>query len=312
MPIHSVVDTVTNAIQLALLLEVSAYPKPGNVHRTADLTDLSYEQFLAAIVSMSPTFRSAALRGARCASGELTIEEIRVGALIKDAVERMMSSQGGGNTHLGSIILLIPLAAAGAIRAIKGKSTMRMLRRDLTRVLTSATPSDTVDLYDAIAQAKPGGLGRVEKLDVNDPGSKKTILSRHITPYEVFEMAAEYDTIAREWTTGYRITFDFAYPYFKRIRKTAELNDAIVNTFLRILAEVPDTFIVRKFGLGRAEEASKMAREVLDAGGMLTDNGSKMVWNLDARWREEGVNPGTTADLISSTLSIATLRGLRP
>ncbi|MFQ6086363.1 MAG: triphosphoribosyl-dephospho-CoA synthase, partial [Candidatus Bathyarchaeia archaeon] len=95
LPIHSVVDTVTNAIQLALLLEVSAYPKPGNVHRTADLTDLSYEQFLAAIVSMSPTFRSAALRGARCASGELTIEEIRVGALIKDAVERMMSSQGG-------------------------------------------------------------------------------------------------------------------------------------------------------------------------------------------------------------------------
>ena len=42
-----VADHVSRCLQLAILLEVSAYPKPGNVHRTADFQETDYEHFLA-------------------------------------------------------------------------------------------------------------------------------------------------------------------------------------------------------------------------------------------------------------------------
>ncbi|WP_455363487.1 triphosphoribosyl-dephospho-CoA synthase, partial [[Eubacterium] cellulosolvens] len=39
-------DEIAAALQLAVLLEVSAYPKPGNVHRTRDFELTRFEHFL--------------------------------------------------------------------------------------------------------------------------------------------------------------------------------------------------------------------------------------------------------------------------
>jgi len=40
-PLH-----VSRIAELASVLEVSGYPKPGNVHRTRDFDDMVYEDFL--------------------------------------------------------------------------------------------------------------------------------------------------------------------------------------------------------------------------------------------------------------------------
>ena len=42
--------------QLAMLLELSAYPKPGNVHRTRNFNDLRFEHFLGTIPGLYPLF----------------------------------------------------------------------------------------------------------------------------------------------------------------------------------------------------------------------------------------------------------------
>ena len=311
-PLTAVAERVANCAQLALLLEVSAYPKPGNVHRTADYPLTTYEHFLASIVAMRPSFEKAAERGAKCASGHLSMEETRIGFLIKDAAERMLSSQSGGNTHLGTIILVIPMAVAAALCIARERLSIEDLRGSISSIIRSATPRDTVDLYDAIRAVRPAGLGRVERLDVMDPRSREAILRDYVTPYDVFRIASPYDVVAREWVTGYSVTFELGYPYFREASKGARLNDAIVNTFLKILSEVPDTFIARQFGDRRAEEVSALARGALEAGGMTTDSGRRAVWALDDRLRKGDLNPGTTADLVSSVLMVAALFGLKP
>jgi triphosphoribosyl-dephospho-CoA synthetase len=58
IPLH-----VSKCLQLALLLEVSAYPKPGNVHRNADFNDTRYEHFLASAVAVAPYFELSAKKG---------------------------------------------------------------------------------------------------------------------------------------------------------------------------------------------------------------------------------------------------------
>ena len=119
----------------------------------------------------------------------------------------------------------------------------------------------------------------------------------------------------RDRVNNYPITFDIGYPYFKRqIEKVNDVNLATVNTFLKILAEVPDTLIVRKAGKEKALEVSLEAKKILELGGLETEAGKMELIKFDDRLRRAGnsLNPGTTADIVSAVLAISILEGYRP
>ena len=82
--------------QMAMMLEVCAYPKPGNVDRCHDYPETRLEHFLASTILARP-----ALEEADRGTG-------RIGEIIKHAV-RDTNCHEGGNTHFGAFILLIPL-----------------------------------------------------------------------------------------------------------------------------------------------------------------------------------------------------------
>ncbi len=315
MRVKPIGDYVARSLQLALLLEVSAYPKPGNVHRTRDFDDTKYEHFLASSVALYPCFKEAAEKGARYARGEIGITSIGVGELIKDSVDEMLKWQRGGNTHLGAILLLIPFAVGAGMSLAEGGFSVESLRRHVSLVVKRTTPRDAVLVYDAILKAKPGGLGEAPELDVTDEDSKREILERGVTLFEVFRIASPYDSIAREWVTGYSVTFEIGYPYLAElVGRGVDINTAIVNTFLKILSEVPDTLIARKAGLERAREVSLRAKRVLDLGGLMTEQGRRALEELDEYLRDpqHSLNPGTTADLTASSIAVLILSGYRP
>jgi len=306
---------VSECLQLALLLEVSAYPKPGNVHRNADFSDTRYEHFLASAVAVAPYFKLAAERGFQLQSGKISVSQVKIGELIRDSAKNIWRWQSGGNTLLGAVILLMPIAvAAGAVLA-EGNFSLLRLREKIRRIVTSSTSEDAVNVYEAIAIAQPGGLGKAPDLDVNDPESKRRIIEEGISLYDVFKIASAYDSICAEWVNNYPITFDIGYPFFKRqIEKTNDVNLATVNTFLKILAEVPDTLIVRKAGKKKALEVSLEAKRILELGGLGTEAGMKELIEFDYRLRHSGnsLNPGTTADIVSAVLALNILEGFRP
>jgi len=316
MAANHVAQHVSECLQLAMLLEVSAYPKPGNVHRTADFSDTRYEHFLASAVAVGEFFRKAALRGLLVGQGKLKLSEVGLGRIIRDAVAKVSSRVKGGNTVLGTIILLSPLAAAAGMTLYKNKGIhVQALRRNVQQIVESTTSLDAVSLYEAIEKAKPGGLGTAPELDVNCPSSKTEILKRGISLFEVFRIAASYDSIAAEWTRGYTITFDLGYPYFvSELRRTGDFNIATVHTYLKILSRVPDTLIARKVGKAKAEEVSREAEKVLELGGLTTAEGKRRLMELDEELRKSGnrLNPGTTADMVSSVLAVGVLNGYTP
>jgi len=316
---HSRTDVpvyVSKCLQLAVLLEVSAYPKPGNVHRTTDFAETRYEHFLASAVAAAPHFRYAAEAGVQVFRKNITFSQIGVGKAVKKAVEDVAAWQRDKNTLLGSILLLSPMAAAAGL-TIAGKSAFYVdaFRRNLNSIVKSTTSRDAVDVYDAITIAQPGGLGKAPKLDVTDVRSKHEILAERTSLYQVFKISAPWDTISAEWVNDFHITFDIGYPYFKRlIRETQEVNTASVHTFLKILSEVPDTLIARKTGRYKAEGVSSEARNVLDLGGLTTREGRKSLYELDRKLHDarHKLNPGTTADVTSAVLAVAILDGFRP
>jgi triphosphoribosyl-dephospho-CoA synthase len=308
-------DEIAGALQLALLLEVSAYPKPGNVHRTQNFENTRFEHFLASSVALRSHFQLAALGGHRASNGSVRKGELAIGERIRRAVESTFEWQHGGNTNLGAILLLTPIACAAGMAPLESPLKAREIRKNLRTVVRGTTPTDAVNVYRAISCVSPSGMRKVPELDVNDTSSIARIRKQNISLVQIFRISSRYDTISSEWVNNFPVTFEIGLPFLLRELQAADdINTAVVDTYLRILSRIPDTLIARKLGVGRAKEVSLLAKRVLKAGGMKTTSGREAIKRMDRtlqrsdhRW-----NPGTTADLTASALSILLLSGYRP
>ncbi len=298
-----------------MLLEVSA-AKPGNVTFATGFEGTRVEHFLASAVVASAWFEETASRGIAVQNEKLGVGDVGMGQLMKGCAADINAWQKGGNTLLGTVMLLVPIAvAAGMTQNWEHFGfDLARLRGNLRLAVESTTAEDAVHLYEAIDIAKPSGLNAASDLDVNDPASKERLLKENVSLFEVFKIAAGYDDICSEWVRNYPITFDLAYPYLKKQLERGDLNAAVVHTFLKILSEHPDTFIARKVGFEKARQVSSDAKMALELGGLETSEGRKSILELDRKLRESRnlLNPGTTADLTAAALALCTLGGYRP
>jgi len=333
LKLKELIEYIKMAAQLAAVLEVSGWPQPGNVHRTQDHPDARYEHFLAGSIALGPSIGEAALKGSMVARGRLSISKIGVGKLVRKAAQAVSDSHKGGNTHLGVCLLFVPLAAAtGKTYIEEGSIFLNALRGNVDEIMRSTTPTDAVEVYEAIRLVgSPRGLGRVEgdeAPDLYDKEARMKIFEEEYSLFDVMEKSSSYDTVARELVTGMEISFNIGYKELvKTFKHTRDINIATVHTFLRILSKVPDTFIARKIGLKKINDVkravkmgiketlwiSEMAERALDLGGLTTEEGKFFLWKFDRKLQSLGkdYNPGTTADLTATSLMIALLSGLK-
>jgi triphosphoribosyl-dephospho-CoA synthase len=306
---------IQRCLQLAIILEVSA-DKPGNVNLVVDFEGTRVEHFLASSVAAGPSFQDAAYRGTEITQKKRLLSKAGLGELIKWGIKDIDEWQHGGNTLLGTIMLFAPLAVAAGMTPTDSKYNMdyAVLRKNMDSVIKASTAEDSLAVYEAIDIAKPSGLNGAPDLNVKDQNSKTRLIKENVTLHEVFKIASSYDDICSEWVKNFPITFDLAYPYLQNELKHKDLNSAIVNTFLKVLAEHPDTFISRKVGKEKAAEVSAGAKEILDLGGVESPKGKECLIAFDKKLRKAGndYNPGTTADITAAALALTTLSGYRP
>jgi triphosphoribosyl-dephospho-CoA synthase len=306
---------IQRCLQLAIILEVSA-DKPGNVNLVVDFEGTRVEHFLASSVAAGPSFQDAAYRGVEIAEKKRKLADAGLGELIRWGIKDIDEWQHGGNTLLGTIMLFAPLAVAAGMTPTDAKYNMdyAVLRKNMDAVIKASTAEDSLAVYEAIDIAKPSGLNGAPDLNVKDQNSKTRLIKENVTLHEVFKIASNYDDICSEWVQNFPITFDLAYPYLQNELKHKDLNSAIVNTFLKVLATHPDTFISRKVGIEKAREVSAGAKEILDLGGVESTKGKECLIAFDKKLRKAGndYNPGTTADITAAALALTTLSGYRP
>jgi triphosphoribosyl-dephospho-CoA synthase len=270
-------EAVAGAAQLACVLEASA-EKPGNITPRHDFADTSYEDMLRSAIALGPELGRAGERGV----GDTVLAAVR-------ATRRV----AGANTNLGIALLLAPLARAALIGA------------RVEQVLAALTLDDARAAYAAIRAAGAGGLDEPVEHDVR---AAPTVALR-----DAMAAAAERDSIAAEYATGYTITFELGLPALDRaLAGGLRPRAATVELFLDLLAAIPDTLITRKRGRRSAEKVSAGAARVLAAGGVRSDAGRTAMTAFDASLRRDGnaLNPGTTADLVTAVLFVALLEGL--
>ena len=267
--------------ELALTLEVASTPKPGNVDRHRDHGDLRFEQFLAGAVGSRP--------GLELAAGD---------APLGDAFERSvrgMSRQSGGNTQFGCLLLLVPLVRAAA--------TDRLSPDGLRTVTAATTVDDAAAFYRAFEHvdvAVDDPPDEAPDLDVRRGADAVPALrDRGLTLADVMAMSADRDANAAEWTGGFERVFAAAD---RVLDDDGPVTDRLARAFLDLLADRPDTLVAIDHGMDRARAVSREADAVrgdLDAAAKLAD-----------RFVDEGINPGTTADLTAATAFVALERGV--
>lgn len=249
-------------------------PKPGNVSPGMPSKYMSDISFLASALGLAVAFEEG--------GGSVGEMAERAAGLTKAWVDR--------NTNLGMILLLAPL-----VKASRSGTPDRAAVRE---VLENLDTEDSRRLCEAIRIAEPQGLGDSAEYDV-----------RSETPpiMDAMRFSAHRDSVAKEYATGFEITFERTVPCLTALwRKGHALKTCILQTYLELLAEFPDTLIARKLGFRAAEKVSRMTRAVVRVGGVFTQEGMQSIRALGSSLShpKNFLNPGTTADLTTAGIFV--------
>jgi triphosphoribosyl-dephospho-CoA synthase len=319
-PLPDNIKRLTNYIrmcgELACLLEVSATPKPGNVHRFRDFEDTKYEDFLAASVTFGKHLEDLAMKGVQHKEGKISWDQINLGQNIFEAIKESDFFYLGGNTNLGIILLLAPLSIAAGM-TLKDENgnffcDVMALQNNVIEVMINSTIDDAVHVSNGIAYISPGGLGNVDKFDVTNPNIRDELESTNTTLVKLMGECKDRDNICFELALGYPIAFGKGIKTLEEAMiRTDDINLAIIDTYLEILASYPDTLIKRKFGAKKAMEIATRASAIINLGGASTIEGRRELeeFDIELREEEEKINPGTTADLVAAIVFVYLLCG---
>ena len=285
-------NEIAKIAQIASALEVSGYPKPGNVHRTRDYDDMEFEDFLISGIVFGVTIREA--------SSDVDVENPKLGKYILQAVaetDRWIKN----NTNLGIVMMTTPIAVAAAI-----SDSFDDVRENVKVLMSNTSVDDACDLYDAINIADAGGMGDQDEYDVASDNAKQELRENNQTMYDVLKISAPWDMLAREMTSDMPAVFEIGYPTYHTLKEEKTQNEACLLTFLTILSHVPDTLISRKYGSDEALKISMMTRDLLNLKDQ-PDFADKLK-EFDDYLFNNKYNPGTTADLTAASIFVSYLK----
>jgi triphosphoribosyl-dephospho-CoA synthase len=277
-------ECIQQAFRTACLAELTAL-KPGNVHIYADGHDMDVNHFKAAAEAAAP---------------HIANRHLSIGERVLNSVDASIRA-ANCNTNLGILLLTAPLAKAAETIDQHGN-----LQTALKSALRSLTPADTSAVYTAIAHANPGGLGTAQTGDVRDGPGTLSLL-------EAMRLSAEIDRIAKAYTTDFEDLFDHHLDVLTAARKRAPSNtepaaaiappEAITTLYMTLLADFPDSHVARKFGTETAAQVRAEAKATRPYWHPIAPSPApKELLALDAKFKANGLNPGTTADFVVATL----------
>ena len=260
----------------AMLLEVSAAPKPGLVDRfnSGAHRDMGFFTFIKSAASLRSCFEDFAEAGHVGGTKNFSPDEIfpyirRIGI---EAERIMFNATKGINTHKGEIFSLGVLSASAGYLA--------GMKRDLN-------PEDVM---------KTAGLmcrGLCER-DFSDARTKSPEL---LTKGEKIYLEHRISGIRGEAEAGYPVVRDYGLPALRKyFADGLSLNDALLMTLLHIMSVNDDTNVIARHGLSVSDEVKERSRDII-----VNHKGIDEISRLDDEFIKRSISPSGSADLLAVT-----------
>jgi triphosphoribosyl-dephospho-CoA synthase CitG len=263
----------------AILLEVSAYPKPGLVTCCANGShkDMSLITFMMSSVIVSETFYQLFDIGRNFVEDEKALFE-RVRDRGRKAEQRLLASTKGVNTQRGILFAGGILAAAGGFLA---DASMEVSVQKLCNTVKKMT----VDLVHKELEClhKTGDLTAGEQL------------------FQKYKITGIRGEVEQGFPSVRHLGLPALYDAFSR---GACINDALVQTMLSLMTVVEDSNVIWRTNFKELEKVQENAQKILLKGGVFSKAGRRELRSFDEYCIQNRISPGGTADLLSITVAL--------
>lgn len=272
---------VFNIARLAvgsLLKEAAVYPKPGLVTPldNGSHADMDFQNFIDSAMALLPCFLNCASIGLETL--ELGAEDVL--ALLRVTGRQgeweMLRATGGVNTHKGAIFLLgLLCAAAGRLAAQERESTPRALALTASSFVRGIVGRELADL--TLERCRTAG-------------------ERAFVLYGLEGVRGEAE---RGFPTALR-----AAGRMRELERNGTLSfrERAAHVLIHIVSENADCNLVARGGLDAMLNVQAEAKEILQAGGMLTPSGRAGIAEMERRLVSRNLSPGGSADILSAAL----------
>lgn len=259
----------------SMLFEVSATPKPGLVDRNdaGAHYDMDYFTFMSSAAALHNSFDEFVRIG--WINRNKSIKEVLLPlrkAGIK-AEQMMFSFTQGINTHKGMIFTLGILC--GCVGWLVGKKPLNF--KNLSEC--------SKEMCRGICEKEYANLEHKAEL----------------TKGERMYLKYGCTGIRGEVEQGYKTIKEFSLPIYTKLRENSNVNDALVQTLLHLIANTCDTNILSRHDMKTMKYCQEYAKKALALGGIYTLSGKTEIQQMNDDFIQKYISPGGCADLLAVT-----------
>ncbi|MBR1438117.1 MAG: triphosphoribosyl-dephospho-CoA synthase CitG [Synergistaceae bacterium] len=266
----------------AMLLEVSATPKPGLVDRnnSGAHDDMNFTTFMKSAASLAGSFVEFSEEGFRGGRDKIPPSEVfpNVRKIGVAAEKNMFLATEGINTHKGEMFSLGLLSScAGYLEGSGSEVTADGVMRLAGEMCGGICERD----FSGVKDKSPDCLTKGERV----------FLEHGITG------------IRGEAEAGYPTVRNVSLPALgEYLSEGLSVNDAMSMTLIHIMANAHDTNIISRHDIKTAQEVMRTAGEMIESGFGLED-----IRRLDDDFIERWISPGGSGDLLAVTYFVHSL-----
>ncbi|WP_125565221.1 triphosphoribosyl-dephospho-CoA synthase CitG [Companilactobacillus insicii] len=267
---------VTNALR-AITYEVTAWPKPGLVDPVewGAHSDMDIFMFLDSSLSLQNYLRKCAWAGLNYQTDtdyRDIFREIR--EFGKIAEKDMFAATNGVNTHKGAVFSLGVMVTAVGVN-IKDSNFNENIIQDAVKKMLR-------------------GLIETDYSQLNGTENKK------LTAGEKQYLKYGVTGIRGEAASGYPAVFKYGLPIF--LRTKGSMNQRLITTLMNLALHTEDSTLIKRAGtVDIIDWKNEQIKTFFDQGGLDTDNGRKILNDLQSEFSKKHLSLGGTADLLIVT-----------
>ncbi|ARE89341.1 triphosphoribosyl-dephospho-CoA synthase CitG [Clostridium formicaceticum] len=270
----------------SMLYEVSATPKPGLVDRNnaGAHKDMDFFTFMASSAALSDTFYQCAKAGAGFEGKALTELMNSIRPIGIQGEKRMFQATQGINTHKGLIFSLGIIVAVAAVQYGETQS----LKMNVEKICDKVK-----EMTKGISDRE---LGNVSKASPSTYGEKL------FQKYGVKGIRGEVES-------GFHTVRTHSLPILQELIKSGKsMNDTLVQVLLHLMTVTEDSNVLGRHDWEALEYVKASAKELLNMGGMFTEEGRQRLVETDREFIRKNISPGGSADLLAVTMMLYSLK----
>jgi len=271
---------VGQAMAQGALLEAACEPKPGLVCPSSPgvHADMNIRTFMAGCSVLGPAMTAFAATG-QAHGGDLTSLFTRIRAMGPVWEDRLLKATGRVNTHRGLLFAGGLVSAAAGYALGRGDSmNAGNLCRDVA-VMTRGLCRR--ELATALKSRSPQTVGEAQYLEFGVTGIRG-------------EAEAGLPSVTSAGLPALRLV----------LGRGLAVNTAMQHALLAIMAELDDSTVIHRAGFERLAWMRGRAKEIFNAGGMLSESGQRAYAAFCEHCTQKNVSPGGCADMLAVTVGI--------